>query len=90
MKHIKLFETFLQGDGYEEDGTPIYSTFGDSGVNTNDINKQSNIWRDDEPVHTDFLNSFINKLSELKDKDSMSKEDITFVEKLYSLHKNDI
>lgn len=90
MKHIKLFETFFQGDGYEEDGTTIYSTFGDSGVNNNDIDKQSNLWKDDEPVHIDFLNNFIDKLTELKSKDSMSKEDRTFVEKIYSLHKNDI
>jgi hypothetical protein len=89
MKHIKLFEIFFQGSGYG-DGTPIYSTFGDSGVNVNDINKQSNIWRDDEPVHIDFLNNLIDKLTELKGKDSMSKEDRAFVEKLYSLHKNDI
>ena len=97
MRHIKKFEeAYFQGSGYGDGRPPsytnIYPTY--SEVNIGNLGNPSNRWDADEPIHVDFLNDFITKLKDIRDRSSrtgsMSTEDRNMIEKLYSLHKNSI
>jgi hypothetical protein len=92
MKHIKKFEEFFQGSGYGDGRPPnytnIYPTYSEVSISNLGIHLIDGMMT---RVHLDFLNDFITKIKDIRDRSSrtgsMSAEDRNMVEKLYSLHK---